>query len=132
MRLKSFAEGNWYESSGSAVDLLSAVNGEKIAEISSDGLDFSSMLTYGRSTGSAALRKMTFHQRGRMLKELAVYLMNRKKEFYPISYHTGATKTDSWIDIEGGISTLFVYASKGRREMPDELFYVDGNMEAIS
>jgi len=75
---------------------------------------------------------MTFHQRGRMLKELAIYLMSRKKEFYPISHHTGATKVDSWIDIEGGISTLFVFASKGRREMPDETFYVDGNMEVIS
>ena len=132
MKLKSFAEGKWYESSGKAVDLLSAVTGEKVAEISSDGLDFKSLLSYGRTIGSQQLRKMTFHQRGRMLKELAIYLMSRKKEFYPVSHHTGATKVDSWIDIEGGISTLFIYASKGRRELPDETFYVDGQMEAIS
>ena len=105
---------------------------KKIGDVSSSGLDFKAMLKYGRETGGATLRKMTFHERGRMLKSLALYLNERRKEFYPISAKTGATKSDHWIDIDGGIGTLFVFASKGRREMPDEPFYVDGGMEALS
>jgi len=90
------------------------------------------MVDYGRRVGGPALRRMTFHERARMLKAMATYLNGRKDEFYAISYATGATKSDNWIDIDGGIGTLFVYASKGRREFPDEKFYVDGPMEPIS
>ena len=132
MRLDSYAEGKWHRSQGNAKDLFNAVTGEKIAEISSDGLDFGAMANYARNTGSKHLRNMTFHERGRMLKSMALYLMERKDELYELSYATGATRTDSWIDIEGGISTFFTYASKGRRELPDEKFYVDGDMEVVS
>ena len=89
-------------------------------------------MEYARTIGSPNLRKMTFHQRARMLKALALYLNERKDIFYQLSYATGATKADSWVDIEGGIGNLFVYASKGRRELPDEPFYVDGKPEMIS
>ena len=89
------------------------------------------MLNYGRVVGSPALKKMTFHERARMLKALALYLTERKDKFYQDSWATGATKIDSWIDIEGGIGNLFAYASKGRRE-PDTPFYVDGNPEVLS
>ncbi|HLG35509.1 MAG TPA: phenylacetic acid degradation bifunctional protein PaaZ, partial [Bacteroidia bacterium] len=112
--------------------LFNAVTGEQIAEATTIGIDFKSMLEYGRSVGSPNLRKMTFHQRARMLKALALYLNEKKEMFYQLSYATGATKSDSWVDIEGGIGNLFVYASKGRRELPDEPFYVDGKPEMIS
>jgi hypothetical protein len=90
------------------------------------------MLSYAKTIGGPALRKMTFHQRARMIKALALYLGTKKELFYKLSYSTGATKIDSWIDIEGGIGNLFVYASKGRRELPDETFLMDGNQENIS
>ena len=106
------------------------MTGEKVAEATSEGLDFKAMLEYGRTVGGPALRAMTFHERARMLKAMAKYLMARKDEFYLVSAATGATKTDSWVDIEGGIGTFFAYASQGRREFPDETFYVDGAVEA--
>jgi oxepin-CoA hydrolase / 3-oxo-5,6-dehydrosuberyl-CoA semialdehyde dehydrogenase len=130
--LQSYACGEWVSGTRKMTDLFHAVTGEKIGETSSDGLDFKAMVEFGRTVGAPALRKMTFHERARMLKAMAAYLMGRKDEFYAVSSATGATKTDSWIDIDGGIGTLFVYASKGRREFPDETFYVDGPMEAIS
>src|SRR5439155_23336248 len=98
----------------------------------SEGIDFKGMMEYSRKVGGPKLRKMTFHERARMLKALALQLNEKKKDFYALSAATGATKTDSWIDIDGGIGNLFVYASKGRRELPDEPFCIDGNMEMIS
>ena len=90
------------------------------------------MLKYARSVGGSNLRKMTFHERGEMLKSLAKYLMEHKKEFYALSTATGATRADSWIDIDGGISTLFVFSSKARREMPNDHVYLDGPPEPLS
>ncbi len=132
MRLKSYVMGKWVEGSGDFTNLYNPVNGKKIAEISSKGIDLKATLEYARSKVSPKLRELTFHQRGRMLKALAQYLMSRKDEFYPLSFQTGATKVDSWVDIEGGISTLFTYASKGRREIPDGKVWVEGNMEMLS
>jgi oxepin-CoA hydrolase/3-oxo-5,6-dehydrosuberyl-CoA semialdehyde dehydrogenase len=117
---------------GAGTALYHAVTGEQIAEASSEGLDFKAMLDYARNVGGPKLRRMTFHERARMLKAMAMYLNERRDEFYGLSAATGATKGDSWIDIDGGIGTFFVYASKGRREFPNETFYVDGPMEAIS
>jgi oxepin-CoA hydrolase/3-oxo-5,6-dehydrosuberyl-CoA semialdehyde dehydrogenase len=132
MRLKNYAMGEWVEGTGAGTDLFHAVTGEKVAEASSAGLDFKGMLEYGRRVGGPALRRMTFHERARMLKALAIHLTARKEEFYRVSAATGATKTDHWIDIDGGIGTLFAYASRGRRDFPDETFYVDGAMEPLS
>lgn len=132
MKLRSYAKGEWYESLGDFQKLYNPVNGEEVALISSEGLDIKSMLKYARKVGSPNLRNMTFHERGRMLKSLAQYLMSRKDEFYPWSFKTGATKIDSWVDIEGGISTLFTYASKSRRELPDEKIWIEGAMEPLS
>ncbi|MBK8249623.1 MAG: phenylacetic acid degradation bifunctional protein PaaZ [Gemmatimonadetes bacterium] len=132
MRLRNYTLGQWVEGSGSPTDLFHAVTGEKIAEASSAGLDFGAMADYARRVGGPKLRAMTFHQRALMLKEMARYLMERKDALYAVSAATGATKADSWIDIDGGIGTLFVYASKGRREFPNETFHVDGPMEGIS
>src|SRR5436190_12728793 len=131
-RLESYAAGEWVRGEGKGAELFHAVTGEKIGEASSEGLDFKAMVEYARNVGGPALRRMTFHERARMLKAMATYLAGRKDELYAISAATAATKADSCIDIDGGIGTLFVYASKGRREFPDETFFVDGNMEALS
>ncbi|HEU4880234.1 MAG TPA: aldehyde dehydrogenase family protein, partial [Gemmatimonadaceae bacterium] len=131
-RIKSYAHGEWIEGTGKAADLVHAVTGEKIGEATSEGLDFKAMLDYARNVGNPKMRKLTFHERARMLKEMAKYLMERKDEFYKLSEATGATKPDSWVDIEGGIGTFFAYSSKGRREFPNETFYVDGAVEPLS
>lgn len=132
MKLKNYVRGEWVEGSGGGTDLIHAVTGEKVAEASSAGLDFKSMAEYARHTGGPTLRRMTFHERARMLKAMAQYLSERKDAYYQLSAATGATKADSWVDIDGGIGTLFVYASKGRRECPNESFYVDGAVEGSS
>jgi oxepin-CoA hydrolase/3-oxo-5,6-dehydrosuberyl-CoA semialdehyde dehydrogenase len=103
-----------------------------VASISSEGLDFAAMHDYARRVGGANLRKFTFHERAEMLKALAKYLMEHKEEFYALSTETGATRSDGWIDIDGGISTLFVFSSKGRREMPNDTVYLDGPPEILS
>jgi len=130
--LTSYAQGEWVAGTGRTTALLNAVNGEIVAEASSEGLDFGAMLDYGRRLGGPALRRMTFHERALMLKAMAQHLMDRKEELYALSAATGATRTDSWIDIEGGISTFFIYSSKGRRELPDERFLPEGGPERIS
>ncbi|HVZ76784.1 MAG TPA: aldehyde dehydrogenase family protein, partial [Gemmatimonadaceae bacterium] len=132
MRLQNYALGEWVAGTGAGTDLFNAVTGEKIGEASSEGLDFKAMVEYARRVGGPALRAMTFHQRAAMLKAMAKYLMERKDAFYAISAATGATKTDSWIDIDGGIGTFFSYASRGRREFPNETFYVEGPTEPLS
>jgi len=132
MRLQNYAQGQWVEGSGEGTTLFHAVTGEPVATASSSGLDFQGMVRYARQVGGPNLRRLTFHQRARMLKAMALHLTERKDEFYALSSATGATRADSWVDIDGGIGTFFVYASKGRREFPDESFYIDGNVEAIS
>ena len=132
MKLKSYAMGEWVAGSGKAAELVNAVSGEVIGEASSGGLDFEAMAEYARVVGGPALRRMTFHERALMLKALAKYLMERKEEFYTLSAATGATRTDSWIDIEGGIGTLFSFSSRGRRDLPNETFFVDGATESLS
>ena len=132
MKIQSYAMGEWYTGKGSSKQLFHAVTGEPIGEVSSEGLDFKGMLDYAKDKGGPALRKLTFHDRAMLLKNLALYLMDRKNDFYKVSYATGATKTDSWIDIEGGISTFFTYSGKGRRELPNDTFLTEGPQEAIS
>lgn len=131
MKLGNYVLGNWIEGEGEGQQLYNAVNGEFVATATTKGLDFSSILDYGRKTGSPALRKMTFQERGRMLKALALHLYAQKEKFYPISYKTGATRADSWVDIEGGIGNLFSNASL-RRKLPDEVFALDGENIGLS
>ena len=132
MKLQNFAENNWFAGSDDGKPLNSAVDGRPVATISSAGVDFAAMLDYARRVGGENLRKHTFHDRAFMLKDLALFLMENKKEFYALSTETGATKSDSWVDIDGGISTLFVYSGKGRREMPNDKVYLDGPPEVLS
>lgn len=131
MKLKNYALGAWMEGEGDGQILYNAVNGNQIAMASSKGLDFAAMLHYARTVGGPALRKMTFQERGRMLKVLALYLTEIKMKYYPVSYQTGATKTDSWIDIDGGIGTLFAYSSL-RKKFPNQTFFVDGDTIPLS
>lgn len=131
-KLRNYVMGQWVEGSGDGTVLYNAVTGTPVATASTEGLDFKAMLEYGRVTGGPVLRKMSFHDRARMLKALALYLNEKKDLFYQLSYATGATKMDSWIDIDGGIGNVFTYASKGRRELPDLPFHVDGKPEPLS
>ncbi|MBS1596883.1 MAG: phenylacetic acid degradation bifunctional protein PaaZ [Bacteroidetes bacterium] len=124
-KLGNYVQGKWIQGDGEGQVLFNAVTGDEIFRASSKGLDFAAMLDYGRKTGNLALRKMTFHERGKMLKALALHLRNHLEKFYSISYYTGATKADSWVDIEGGIGNLFSYASL-RRKFPDKSFCTDG------
>ena len=131
MKLKNYALGHWQNFDGDGIEQLDAATGELVATCGSTGLDYQSMLHYARQKGGNALRKMTFHERGRMLKSLAFFLTDLKSKYYTTSYHTGATKSDSWIDIDGGIGTLFAYASL-RRKFPDQTFCTDGDMVPLS
>lgn len=132
MKLGNYVAGRWVEGAGEGTPLLHAVTGDLVAHAGSDGVDFRAMLDHARRVGGPALRRLTFHQRARLLKAMALHLTERKEDFYALSAATGATRADSWIDIDGGIGTFFVYASKGRREFPDETFYIDGPAEPIS
>ncbi|MBL0937131.1 MAG: phenylacetic acid degradation bifunctional protein PaaZ [Rhizobiaceae bacterium] len=132
LSLQSFAAGQWIAPSGKIAHLKSAVTGETIAEIGSGNLDFAAMAHHARTVGGPALRALTFHQRAHLLKAVAQYLNERRDALYELSYDTGATKADSMIDIDGGIATMFVYASKGRRELPDDTIYIDGGLEQLS
>ena len=129
--LKNYASDSWVAASGGLQPVRSAVTGEVVAETGSQGLDFKGMLEHARGVGGPALRAMTFHARARMLKALAEAIMARKEELYALSASTGATRTDGWIDIEGGAGTLFTMSSKGRRELPDDVVLVDGDLEPI-
>ena len=111
IRLQNYAAEKWISGEGKLVPIFSAVNGEPVAETGSGGLDFKKMTEYARAVGGPALRKMTFHERAFALKALANAIMARKEELYELSYATGATRTDSWIDIEGGAGTLFSFSS---------------------
>jgi len=129
--LKNYAAGQWVAGTGQPELLHNALTGQPLYSASSQGLDFDAMMRYARDKGSKALRRLTFHERGRMLKALALYLNERKESYYRISAFTGATRADSWVDIEGGFGNLFANASL-RRQFPDETYYVDGEMAPLS
>ena len=131
MEIKNYVLGDWVAGEGNEINHYHSITGEQVSSTSSKGIDFSAVLEYGRKNGSVALRKMTFQQRGEMLKSLALYLHKRKDIFYELSKATGATKIDSWVDIEGGIGNLFANASL-RRQFPDLPYYVDGQMANLS
>ncbi len=132
MKIESYACGAWTPGSDDGVEVRNAINGETIGQVSSLGLDFADMLKHGRNKGGPALRQMTIHDRANMLKALAKYLLDKKEAFYDISAKTGATRADGWVDIEGGIGTVFAYSGIARRELPNETFAVEGNVEQLS
>ncbi len=130
--VSSFAAGTWVGPDDTAREIENAVTGKVMARAGNSGLDFEAMLNHARQKGGPALRKLTFHDRARMLKALAGRLREHRQTLYNLSFSTGATQADNLIDIDGGIGTLFVYASKGRREMPDAHVYPDGGIERLS
>ncbi|MFM6935045.1 MAG: phenylacetic acid degradation bifunctional protein PaaZ [Flavobacteriales bacterium] len=128
---QNYILGNWTSGDGVETPLFHAVTNAELGSVSSAGIDYEQVFEYGRRVGGRALRKMTFQERGRMLKALALYLMERKDRYYEVSSWTGATKVDSWIDIEGGIGNLFANASL-RKQFPDLPYYVDGSAAPLS
>jgi oxepin-CoA hydrolase/3-oxo-5,6-dehydrosuberyl-CoA semialdehyde dehydrogenase len=132
MQLESYAAGQWRSGTDGGTALRDATTGEVIAHAGAQGLDTQAMLAWARDVGGPSLRSLTFHERAAMLKALARDLSEHKDEYYPVSFATGATRSDSLIDIDGGISTLFVFASKGTRELPNSTVYIDGGVEALS
>jgi len=131
-QLLNYAFDRWTPGEGNLAELTSAIDGSPVATAGSGGLDFGAMLKHAREVGGPALRKLTFHERARMLKALGQAIMARKEELYELNYLTGATRKDGWIDIEGGAGTLFSFSSKGRRELPDAHVLMDGAMEPLS
>jgi len=132
MKIQSYVNGQWCSGDGRTQTLLNAVNDTVVGEVSSLTSGFDALLDYGRTKAGPALRHLTIHQRAEMIKALAKYLLDRKEEFYRISYLTGATKADSWVDIEGGIGTMFSYSGIARRELNNDTFIVEGPVEPLS
>jgi oxepin-CoA hydrolase/3-oxo-5,6-dehydrosuberyl-CoA semialdehyde dehydrogenase len=130
--LHNFAEGRWIAPAGALADIPSAIDGRIVARSSSAGVDFAAMVRHAREAGGPKLRRLTFHERADILKALALHLSERKEALYTLAFDTGATRRDSLIDIDGGIGTLFAYASRGRRELPSDRFVIEGETEALS
>jgi len=131
LQLENYITGEWVKGAGEGQLLYDAVTGEPLAAASTKGINFKAALEYARNTGNPALRRMTFHERGNMLKALAIHLRTKLDKFYALSYRTGATRADSWVDIEGGIGNLFANASL-RRKFPDSPFCIDGESHNLS
>lgn len=132
MKLKNYIAGQWLEGNGEGIPLLNAVNGELVAISDTEGINYEEALHYGRTVGYKNLSAMTFYDRGEMLKKVALYLLERKKKYYELSYKTGATHIDSWVDIEGGLGTFFTYSGLAKRMLPNTPFWVDGEVQKIS
>jgi oxepin-CoA hydrolase/3-oxo-5,6-dehydrosuberyl-CoA semialdehyde dehydrogenase len=129
--LRSYLAGSWFTPSDEGQPLHDAATGEEITRISATGADRAAALVYGRNVGGPALRELTFHQRAALLKALASHLREHRDELYALSTRTGATLGDSKFDVDGGIGVLFSYGSKGRRELPNDTVYVDGDLEPL-
>lgn len=129
--LESYAQDAWFTADDAGAPLASAVDGSEVARISSAGLDVAGMVDYARQVGGPALRALTFHERAALLKQLGLTLMAGRGEFYEVSALTGATAQDSAVDIDGGIGTVLSYASKARRELPNDTVYLDGAVEQL-
>ena len=130
--LRSYVGGAWRTADDEGMPLRDAVTGAEIARVSSAGIDMAAALDHGRRVGGPALRELTFHERAALLKTLASYLREHRGELYESSALTGATPGDSTLDVDGGIGVLFSYASKGKRELPNDTVYVEGDVEPLS
>src|SRR5216110_1440233 len=131
-QLLNYERDRWIAGDGNLSEIPSAIDGAPVATTGSSGIDFGGMLRHARGVGGPALRKLTFHDRARMVKALGLAIMAHKEELYELNYLTGATRKDGWIDIEGGAGTLFSFSSKGRRELPDAHVLLDGQLEGLS
>jgi oxepin-CoA hydrolase / 3-oxo-5,6-dehydrosuberyl-CoA semialdehyde dehydrogenase len=132
LKIQSYICGEWFTGEDDGQEVFNAINGSSIGFVSSKGIDFKQVLEYGRQKGGKGLQQLTFHQRADSLKALAKYLSEQKEKLYEISAWTGATRTDSWVDIEGGTGTLFAYSSMAKKGLPDKTFMVEGEIEQLS
>ncbi len=132
MKLKSYIAGAWVEGAGEGRPVVDAVRGEPVCTVTSDGIDMAQAVRYAREVGGSKLRAMTFHERAAALKATAKHLMEKKEDFYQLSFKTGTTRADAWPDVEGGIGTVFSYASMVTRELPNDVVMVEGDMERLS
>src|SRR5437763_3657630 len=132
VQLLNYERDRWVAGDGTLAEIPSAIDGAPVATTGSGGIDFGAMLAHAHEVGGPALRKLTFHERARLIKALGKAMMARKEELYELNYLTGATRKDGWIDIEGGAGTLFSFSSKGRRELPDAHVLLDGQLEGLS
>ena len=128
--VRSYVAGHWF-APDSGTPVFDAVTGEPVAEVSSQGIDFGAALAYGRQVGGPALRELTFHERAELAKEIGQLLRKYRDELYELSYRTGATLYDSKFDIDGGIGVLLSYASKAKRELPNDTVIVEGPPEQL-
>lgn len=129
----SFIKGAWWtpETPGKTTDVVDAATGEVIYQVSTEGLDTAGAIDYARTVGQQNLQKLTIHERALIIKQIAQYLTEHKQGLYDISFSTGATQRDHYIDVDGGIGTLFTFSSKGRRELPNSKVIIDGNVEVL-
>lgn len=132
MKSKSYVCGSWVEGSAEGAHVRNAVSGETVCYVTSDGINFKEVVEYARKAGGSALGKLTIHERATLLKQLGLHLLSKKEDFYKTSAWTGATRNDSWVDIEGGIGTMLSYSSMARRELANETFIVEGPTERLS
>src|SRR5690606_16858667 len=130
--LRSYVGGRWQQGDSEGTPVHDAVTGAEIARVSSAGIDMAAALEYGRRTGGPSLRELTFHQRAALLKALGSYLREHRDELYALSARAGATRGDAKFDVDGGIGVLLAYASKGKRELPNDTVYVEGDVEPLS
>jgi len=130
--VSSYAAGVWLAPDNTARAIHSSINGEQIAVAGNSSLNTQAMLDYARTVGGPALRELTFHDRARLLKQLAQHLDEHKTYLTELAFNSGATRADSKIDIDGGIGTVFVFSSKARRELPDDIVCTDGDIEQLS
>jgi len=132
MKTNSYVCGKWFEGQGKPVEVMNALTGDVISHVNSTGINFADVVAHAKMTGGPALRSMTLHERAEALKALGLYLLDKKADYYQVSHQSGATKADTWVDIEGGIGTMLSYSSMVRRELPNETFIVEGNVEPLS
>ncbi|HRQ00828.1 MAG TPA: aldehyde dehydrogenase family protein, partial [Terrimesophilobacter sp.] len=130
--VQSYLAGSWWAPKDGAVAVLDASTGAEVARIGADGADLAGAVEWAREVGQRSLGALTIHERALILKQLAQFLSERREELYAVSAQTGATRTDSMIDIDGGIGVLFTFSSKGRRELPNSNIVVDGAAEVLS
>jgi oxepin-CoA hydrolase/3-oxo-5,6-dehydrosuberyl-CoA semialdehyde dehydrogenase len=115
--LQSLIAGRWLGTEPAAL-LHSAIDGSAVAYTHAEAPDFAEAVEHAHRVGVPALLALDFQQRAARLRALAAYLTERKEALYALSRHTGATRADGWIDIEGGTGTLFAYAGFGAGELP--------------
>ncbi len=132
LSLQSYALGRWTGGTAAQMRIASAVTGETVAHFAQAPVDNRAMADFARTAGGQNLRRLTFLERAALVKILGQAIVDRKEELYALNFHSGATRKDGWIDIEGGAGTLFAMASKAKRELPDDIILIDGGVEQIS